>query len=197
MKLLAWIAGILALLSLIVAIVLLSDDPRFCWECATVGTSHSHRSDPPHISSSLKTLATAQADFRANDRDGDGKREFWRADVAGLYALTPKGESDRIKLIDLSVAAADSAPVLNLSGVAVKAAKRGYWFKALRHVDETPGMLDPNRFAFCAYPDPSSPSKYMFAIDENNTVFRAVAVKGGADVFPDLETLKKSWAKID
>src|SRR6185295_12735465 len=63
---------------------------------------------------SLKTLASAQTDFRANDRDQDGKANFWRADIAGLYALAP-GEGPAIKLIELSLAAADDRPVADLS----------------------------------------------------------------------------------
>src|SRR6185436_9860966 len=41
-------------------------------------------------STSLETITSAQADFRANDRDGDGINQFWRGDIAGLYALIPR-----------------------------------------------------------------------------------------------------------
>src|SRR5262245_51941482 len=53
---------------------------------------------PPHVA--LHVLAAAQADFRANDRDGDGDKNFWRADIAGLYALAPGG-GPAIKLAPL------------------------------------------------------------------------------------------------
>jgi hypothetical protein len=53
-------------------------------------------------SSSLKTLASAEAEFRGNDRDLNQKNDFWFWDVAGLYAL--KGDGGKpIKFIDLSV----------------------------------------------------------------------------------------------
>ena len=42
-------------------------------------------------SASLKTIVTAQADFRANDRDGNGVADYWRGDIAGLYVLKPQG----------------------------------------------------------------------------------------------------------
>ena len=32
----------------------------------------------------LRSLASAQADFRGNDRDGNGIQDFWTGDVAGL-----------------------------------------------------------------------------------------------------------------
>ena len=38
-------------------------------------------------------LASAEADFRANDRDGKGKNDFWRNDIAGLFTVCPPGTS--------------------------------------------------------------------------------------------------------
>src|SRR5688500_17803531 len=58
-------------------------------------------------SAALKTLASAQADFRENDRDGNKVQDFWTRDVAGLYGVVPAGETETIKLIDRSVAGAD------------------------------------------------------------------------------------------
>jgi prepilin-type N-terminal cleavage/methylation domain-containing protein len=42
-----------------------------------------------NASASLKTLATAEADFRSNDRDGNLVNDYWTADVHALYALIP------------------------------------------------------------------------------------------------------------
>ena len=75
-------------------------------------------SNERNSSTSLKTLASAEADFRANDRDWNHVNDFWTADVRGLYTLTsaavpgasPNNTSDpAIKLIELSVASADAA----------------------------------------------------------------------------------------
>src|SRR5258706_10894800 len=143
-----------------------------CTVCWSFG-SHRHYFDRP-ASSSLKTLTSAQADFRANDRDGDGKANFWRADIAGLYALAPGG-GPAIKLIELSVAAADDRSKTDLSPYSVPAANAGYWYRAIRHADEDPKALDPNRFAFWAFPDSPSAGKYLFIVDENNTIYRAPA----------------------
>ena len=36
-------------------------------------------------SSTLNQIAWAQEDFRDHDRDGNGVKDFWRADIAGLH----------------------------------------------------------------------------------------------------------------
>ena len=55
---------------------------------------------------SLRTVFTAQRDFRGHDRDGNGKSDYWRADIAGLYCLRGPGDVP-VKLIELSIAGAD------------------------------------------------------------------------------------------
>jgi hypothetical protein len=155
------------------------------------------RSGERNPSTMLKTIASAQADFRANDRDGDRVNQFWRADVAGLYALAPGG-GPAIKLIELSLALADDRPKADLMPYGVPSMKAGYWYRSIRHADEDPKALDPNRFAYCAFPDSPSAGKYIFIVDENNTIFRAVAGgRRGIDVFPTEEELKTSWSKLD
>src|SRR3954469_2351933 len=103
----SWGFGIgLVLLGLSVAIVARAfnfhPDCRSCW----VFQHHRHNYGERNPSTSLKSITSAQADFRANDRDGDGVNQFWRADIAGLYALAPGG-GPAMRLIELSVAAAD------------------------------------------------------------------------------------------
>src|SRR5215471_3207061 len=41
---------------------------------------------------SLKPIISAQHDFHDNDRDGNGKHDFWRSDVAGLATLLRDGK---------------------------------------------------------------------------------------------------------
>ena len=144
---------------------------------------------------SLKTLASAQADFRANDRDGDGVRQFWRGDVAGLYALSPPGGSP-IRLIELDVAAADDRPLPGSARGVPRRTFHGYRFRAIRHADEDPNCPDPNRFAYVAYPARPGAGKYMFIIDENNSIRRCVAEGDrGIDVFPTDDELKSKWGR--
>jgi hypothetical protein len=77
------------------------------------------RSHDSYSASSLKTLATAEADFRSNDRDGNLVFDYWTADVYGLWALVPVREGENevpgdtedgqriIRLIEPSIAGAD------------------------------------------------------------------------------------------
>jgi hypothetical protein len=148
---------------------------------------------------SLKTLASAQADFRANDRDGDGVANFWRGDIAGLYALRPKGGGDRIKPIEVSTAAADDRPITDLSGIAAKSPKGGYWFRAIPHADEKDGLDPLAWFAACAFPaDYPRSGRYTFILNEGNTIFkRDLGRPGGIEVFPTDEELRTQWAKLD
>ncbi|MBI2901831.1 MAG: DUF2950 family protein [Planctomycetes bacterium] len=96
---------------------------------------------------SLKTIATAQADFRSNDRDGNRIMDFWTGDVAGLYCIdngwTGSPSVAPIKLIEVDLALADAAPDpgLNVRGsdcysvpvsrYGIQSAKHGYWYMAL------------------------------------------------------------------
>lgn len=74
-----------------------------------------------NASSSLRIIMTAQADFRANDRDGNRVNDFWTLDIFALYGLVapPAGSTTLgpdttsatsiIRLIDMPVASADAA----------------------------------------------------------------------------------------
>lgn len=160
-------------------------------------SSHQHLGEW-NAPASLKTLASAQADFRGNDRDGDGVQEFWRADVASLYTLLPKGSRDPIRLIELSVAAADDRPVASIAPFATRAPKNGTWFRAIRKKGEPP-IHATARFAFCAFPSnyPHS-GRRTYILDEGNTVFKADLGHGrGIEVFPDEDELRRSWSKLD
>ena len=81
----------------------------FCWDCALFRNPYRIKE---YRSGGLKTIASAQADFRGNDRDGNGRQDFWRDDIAGLYTIVPVGSQEAIKLIELSVAGADEAPII-------------------------------------------------------------------------------------
>ena len=82
--------------------------------------SSSRASNERNASSSLKTFATAEADFRSNDRDGNKISDYWTANVAGLYTMTHSSISgstdDPIKLIELSIAAADTDDRVHSAG---------------------------------------------------------------------------------
>ncbi|MBI2931651.1 MAG: prepilin-type N-terminal cleavage/methylation domain-containing protein [Planctomycetes bacterium] len=69
-------------------------------------------------SATLKVVGTAQADFRANDRDNNRIRDFWTLDIYALYAMYPLDSAgampadspsvaECIRLVEPSVAGAD------------------------------------------------------------------------------------------
>jgi uncharacterized membrane protein YkoI len=100
---------------------------------------------------SLKTLTTAEADFRSNDRDGNRSMDFWTADVYALHGMigiaaesTAPPPDERtpgiIKLIEVPLAAADGRTDQALYGNQEFATtfksgqpKRGYFFRALHN----------------------------------------------------------------
>jgi len=201
-------------------------------------------SNERNASTSLKTLTAAQADFRANDRDGNHVNDFWTADVKGLYTMTsctvPGNKNDStdpaIKLIELSIASADADPALSkaggencdLSTFAISSSKAGHWYNALvsdagttgleaTYQQDTGGTVTMGsvhnlwRFAFIAWPESMNAGKYIYLIDENNTIYRSATTSSlrpaptsppgvlGApyDTFPASASLKSYWSKLD
>jgi hypothetical protein len=143
---------------------------------------------------SLKTIASAQADFRANDRDGNKIQDFWRGDIAGLYTLKPDGSSEAIKLLEVTLAGADAKPILPVEGLPASP-KAGHWCRALRFKDEK--ELDPDRFAAVCYPDTPSAGIYMFLISHENTLYRKTfEPRVVPEHFPE-DPLKEGWTKLD
>jgi hypothetical protein len=125
--------------------------------------------------STLKQLACAQADFRGNDRDGNGIEDFWTGDVAGLHALG---------LTDLDTAKADLRPLVRFCPSPVP--KDGYFFIALEADDAAvpPAVYrqttDPAsgpvhnlaRFGFMAVPaEPGVSGIPVVMINEGNSLF--------------------------
>ena len=144
----------------------------------------------------LKSITSAQADFRFNDRDRDGVFEYWRDDLSGLYTLHSKTNptADAIKLIELHIACADDRAVTDIGPYGTRGCRYGYWFRAVLHEDEvTP---DPKRYAACAYPDSRPAGKYTYITDETNWVWRK-DLKGrrGVEVFPR-DPLKGGWEQL-
>jgi hypothetical protein len=131
----------------------------------------------------LKTLASAEADFRSNDRDANGVNDYWTGDVAGLYSLKASGRE--LRLIERSVAEADTCPIRMLGWP--YRPRSGYYFQALEADDNEGGetyfqntggnrpMGDVHhlsKFGFGAYPASRGDGAYSFVLNENNTVFR-------------------------
>jgi prepilin-type N-terminal cleavage/methylation domain-containing protein len=158
-------------------------------------------SNERNASASLKTLATAEADFRANDRDGNHVNDFWTGDVSNLYAIFPPGAAGNpsaiIKLVELSVGGADAIPLGVVAGPAGAAygslafinyaqpqPKAGYWYETLvldnsnagapyaATTDGGANVHNNSSFGFMAWPDTFNSGRNAFIINEGNTIFK-------------------------
>ena len=144
---------------------------------------------------SLRTIAAAQADHHANDRDRNGKADYWRIDVAGLYTFEGSPGKPN-KLIDISVAVADANPSSDISQHTVVSAKAGFWYVAVKHEGET--TPDLQRYAVLAYPDFMNQSGLpAYIIDEKKVIWKKVLGPGkGIEVFP-ADPSKAGWQKME
>jgi prepilin-type N-terminal cleavage/methylation domain-containing protein len=118
-------------------------------------------SNERNASTSLKTITTAEADFRSNDRDGNRMQDFWTVDVYALFGMVgisgsntaPPADSatasNIIKLLEPSLAGADGRTDHALYGnvefgpaIVNGSPKAGYIFRAL-HNEVTGGSSTP------------------------------------------------------
>jgi hypothetical protein len=116
-----------------------------------------------------------------------------------------------------------------LSTFAVPSAKAGYWYCALVNDQSVAGTPDQtykqdtagsvamgschnaSKFGFTAYPDSQSSGKFLFIVNENNTIFRSAttsivrpstATPPGSmsttyNEWPTDTNLKSYWSKLD
>ncbi|MBI2901764.1 MAG: DUF2950 family protein, partial [Planctomycetes bacterium] len=168
---------------------------------------------------------TAQADFRANDRDENKVNDFWTGDVAGLYAITDSA-GNHIKLIEVSAALADAEPLAAnalksgrypkaITGFGAPAAYHGYRFRALRedkqvtanggngvYRQDTDGseekLHNTSRFGLCAYPEEYGVAgTRTFIVNEGNTLFWRDLEGETLPDWPTDEELAAEWHKMD
>ncbi len=154
-----------------------TSNPAFCWNCYAF-LQHVHvnyHSTERSAAFQLPTIVSAQRDFRENDRDHNGVRDYWREDVAGLYFLRPVvkegANSDTIRLIEQSLALADAAPKTAFPENVTPGAKVGFLYKTLLHSDES--AVGPDRFAVCAYPAGPQGHRFVFILDESGVIYFA------------------------
>jgi hypothetical protein len=136
-------------------------------------------------SAMLKAITSAEADFRANDRDRNKVQDYWTADVSGLYYVQPRDGGPEIRLIDEDVANADAKP--SFSSPRGTAPHKGYLFQALDRNDSIEGekgiyQVDTDQsgrkvhnlamFGFIAFPSHFGMNDNILMVNENNTRFR-------------------------
>jgi hypothetical protein len=156
---------------------------------------------------SLKALVSAEADFKKNDRDGNGLHDFWVGDVSSLYRFMHNNKE--IKLIDKSLADADASPLKTQSLSPLKlekpAPRAGYLFTVLAKYgdnDKTEpfhsgGFRNEHKFAFAAYPAEYGKSgRTTFVVGESGTVWKKDV--GGKPPEAFLESpWKEDWDRMD
>jgi len=147
---------------------------------------------------SIEMIATAQADFRANDRDHNGVPDFWTANVNGLWLHG--------QLIESGIAQADATPPAYASPVPY----HGYLIVAMEfddsesppvdyriETDKTAGKVHhPSRFGFCAYPaEYGVTGRWTAIINQDNSMFWID--NGGKPVlrWPSEDDLKRRYCR--
>lgn len=165
-------------------------------------------------SATLKTFATAQADFRANDRDGNLIADYWSADVSGLYRIDT---GITLKLIERGAATADAKPCvpmdkegkahgLKIAGLDKAVPRSGYWFAAVEKYEDEKGApvkydlgngRNLARFAFCAWPaEHGITGRHTFIISEQYVVWKMNTGGKPVDLFP-ADPARSGWTKQD
>ncbi len=156
-------------------------------------------SNERNASGSLKTLVSAEVDFRQNDRDANGTNDFYVADIRGLFYFMLGGR--RLELIELTIADADVTGMTFLP-------KAGYRYQAMT-TDEDGGAYDPgtgrnaSRFGFTAWPDdPNRSGKVEFILNQQTVMWKRDCTQMGAApptlVFPPTpRTAMPPWGPLD
>jgi type II secretory pathway pseudopilin PulG len=189
---------------------------------AVPGLIASHRkANEREAAVTLKALASAQADFKTNDRDKNGVNDFWTADVKGLYTMTganiPGSADASIKLIEHSVAAADGDGTffaaggenMPLSVFATPKKRSGYWYLSMltehspsgsevsTYALDTGGKLpmgsvhNASKFGFTTFADSPSGGESLYIVNEANTIFRHILRKAAARIGTDVPPGRK------
>lgn len=167
------------------------------------------RSDPGcsnegSAAASLRNIATMEFDFRSNDRDGNGRNDFWVKDVAGMYGMEAGGRP--IRLIALDVARADkSANSGAYPSVKNMAAKAGYRFAQIPRYREGGKEISYDdgsgrnaaRFGLVTYPEAYEVTGNLtFIISESGTMYKKDTGGKPVEVFPE-DPLAEGWATMD
>jgi hypothetical protein len=148
----------------------------------------------------LKTIVSAEVDFRSNDRGEIHVHDFWVKDVAGLYGIDPgKGP---IKLVVLDLAQADwTAGKGTYKAVTEQKPYIGYCFATLKRYRENGKSIaydsgtgrNPERFGLGAFPvEYGAATKLTFIVNEKNTIFSKDTQGNPPEEFPE-DPAKEGW----
>lgn len=125
-------------------------------------------------------IAEAQLKFAENDHDRNGRRDYWRGELAelerqGLLNLNPGAE-----------ARARGTP---------PGSYHGHLIRALGFPNE--GEMDRRRFAACVFPEPGSAKTWVYVISERLELWRKPFVQGKPPTsYPD-DPRAQGWALMN
>jgi hypothetical protein len=151
--------------------------------------------------------------------DVKGLYTMTSAEVRGA-GTAPKDPA--LRLIELETAAADADPALvpaggenmSLRTFTTPASRKGYWFAALtrdqslkgtseaQYKEDTGGTPpmgkchNTSRFGFVALPDSTSEGKFIFRVNESNTIFREALTgkpRTGTSIPPGLDAIPRAY----
>lgn len=152
----------------------------------------------------LKTVATAEADFRANDRGEHHSNDYWVKDVAGLYGIDPG--NGPIKLVVLDLAQADrSIGKGKYKAVPDERAYIGYYWATLKRYQEKGKSIaydrgagrNPEHFGLVAFPaEYGEASRLTFIVSEKNIIYSKDTHGLPPEEFPE-NPEKDGWKDYD
>jgi hypothetical protein len=152
----------------------------------------------PLVLDGLRAILIAQREFREQDRDGNGRKDYWRQDVAGLHGLVSGGQA--IRLLELPVAMADDRSRTDLSAFALgnklPLHRAGYYFHALRFEGESDPNLSPDRFAVCSIPSSQSAGSAVFILSDAGIVYVQAYFGMPLDIYPS-DPEKSGWYRVE
>lgn len=161
-----------------------------------------------NASNSLKTLTTAEADFRSNDRDQDLVNNFWVRDVAGLYGIVQDPANPQpIRLIEAAIAGADKTQGKGVyPSVPPDSSKAGYFYAAIRWYRDSTGQLHPYddgsgrnnaRFGMTSYPaEYGKGGKLTFIVNEEATLYSKDTNGIPPQEFP-ADPAAEGWTRVE
>lgn len=165
-----------------------------------------------NASLSLKTIAGAQAEFRAQDRDENKVTDYWVGDVAQLHSMRTNDRPEGIGLIERSTALADIAPLgpiafpdptpYDIPGYRDPGPKAAYYFAVIPlQADGTPyddgSHRNRTRYAYCAFPYSRNAGPWTFIVNEQNTIYRKDIEKPARISRWPANLKSEGWSKVD
>lgn len=168
--------------------------------------------------SALRDIHVVQVAFKEKDLDRNDVKDYWTADVAGLYCVRHKTAESSAGGLAIDIASADASPYKGAYAsndyqydkgmLKPHAAKAGYVYRMMeKAVDGALYATDPDRsgkkvhhtsaWAACAVPEKyGSTGKLTYIINQNAEMFRKDTAGKPVVQWPTEKVLGKEWEKV-